>query len=551
MKTVNMKDVVSIKPGKRPLKVAHFAQFGPHSAGISGTAIDMILAERAVGIDAQLIDFDGTKKPSKVGLERSGVITVGPSIAKTADILVRHSAIPPAIKNLGIPIVMCLHGRPEYTFLLDYSKKHAVINCYLNSAKDPQYAGFITFWKQHLDYLNILLPKTTIDYVPAMVDLDLYNPKGIKYDYSDIGGSPNILITDMFREDVNPFNMLLAASTFIREYYPKGKAHIYGMMRLKESPVKELIGAMKAAGVLGDVQPLVRDMDRIYRSADMLITPHVIATRVVREALASGLPIVGGNGNPYTVYQANHLDVPGFAAEMARCWDTIKGKKQFRQEARQKAEFEFNPKTSGEYIKDIFERILKNKPKTKLKPKGETMIYNFIPYAPGEKEELGKTYNRYMELLKDNDWACFLDHDAMFTTTDWYHQLQEIIADNPEYSCLSAVTNRIGNPQQKIANLKPNHDMIYHRKIGSMSQDQNRTTVIDVTDKHCISGVVILVKKSAWKKAGGFKDGFLGIDNKFHQSIAKAGMKVGVCRGLYVYHYYRADENSELKPIEA
>ena len=33
-----------------------------------------------------------------------------------------------------------------------------------------------------------------------------------------------------------------------------------------------------------------------------------------------------------------------------------------------------------------------------------------------------------MEILpNDNDWGCFIDHDAMFTTEDWYKQIDKII----------------------------------------------------------------------------------------------------------------------------
>lgn len=569
METVNMKDVISIKElsKKRKMKVAHFAQYAPYSAGICGTAIEMVLAERTVGIDSILIDYNGTKNPSIVGQERSGVITVGPSQAKDADIIVRHSAVPMAIKNLGIPIVMCLHGRPEYTFLLDYSKKYAVIDCYLKNAKDPQYMGFITFWKQHLDYLNILLPNTKVDYVPAMVDLNFYKPTGARYDFAEDGGTPNILIADMFREDVNPFNMLVAAAIFKKKYCPEAKAHIYGMQRLKESPMKDLIGAMKVAGVIGEAKPLVADMERVYRSCDMLITPHVIATRIVREALASGLPIVAGNGSPYTSWQANHLDAHGFAERMNECWKDIQeirpygvDRKEIRKKTRATAEKEFSIKKAGEAILPIYERILAQ-PKPIIEIKAKPMIYNFIAMcSPDEGRYIGKAYNRYMELVPDDSWVCFLDHDAMFTTANsqeglpnWQDQLHAVIQANPEYSCFSAMTNRIGNSEQRYVGIdQNNHDMNYHRQIGKRAYDQFTTSVKDVTNTHCISGVVMLVKKEAWKKVGGFKTdgspGVLGVDNDFHIRLKKAGLKIGLAKGVYVYHYYRADGKG-LQPV--
>ena len=179
------------------------------------------------------------------------------------------------------------------------------------------------------------------------------------------------------------------------------------------------------------------------------------------------------------------------------------------------------------------------------------MIYNFIVYATySEGKDIGQAYNRYMKLLpKKDDWACFLDHDAMWTTEDWFKQIGNVLVANPEDGLLTACTNRIGNPEQKISNLQDTHDMLYHRAIGRQLRQQGDLTVKDVTKTHCISGVVMLIKKSVWKKAGGFREnGFLGVDNDFHQRVVASGGKVGVMRGIYVYHCYRADSESGLQP---
>ena len=179
------------------------------------------------------------------------------------------------------------------------------------------------------------------------------------------------------------------------------------------------------------------------------------------------------------------------------------------------------------------------------------MIYDFIAYAPKDyHKDIGRVYNKYMELLSsDEDWACFLDHDAMFTTADWYTQLEDIIAENPEYGLLTAITNRTGNTEQRVANIDyDNHNICYHRRIGTMAQEQNRTTVTNVSKTRTISGVVMLVKKAVWRKAGGFTGGFLKVDNDFHRRVVNAGGKVGIMKGVYVYHWYRF-ENSDLKPL--
>ena len=96
------------------------------------------------------------------------------------------------------------------------------------------------------------------------------------------------------------------------------------------------------------------------------------------------------------------------------------------------------------------------------------MIYTNIPYTPSEYgTNLGYAYNKFMELLpNDDDWACFLDHDAMFTTSNWYHQLETIIKNNPDVGAFGARTNRVANTFQLVGNINlMSNDLEYHRNV--------------------------------------------------------------------------------------
>lgn len=539
----------------RQLKIAHFGNFSPNSCGMFHTTSDTVLAEREVGIDSQFIDwgFSGNynQRHSRVGLTHGTVTTIAPQWAiDEADILVLHSALPDFVKACGKPIVVAIHGRPEYSFILEKLKKGSCLNLYHKLAKDLQVMSFFTYWEEHLDYWNMLLKKS-VDYVPAMVDLKTFCPDGSKVDFK-AGGKPNILIADIWREDTSPFNVVFAAAKFIKEKCPGGKIHIYGMSKPNETPaMSNILNPLKERGIVGDMHGLVKNINEVYRAADMLITPHNIATRVVREALASGCPVVAGTGSKYTDFQADSHNIPEFANEIGRCYQNLT-----RAGVRQVAEENFSLEQSGKSLEKIYRKVLKNKPrrkKKKLIKKRNYKIYNFIAYTiPEEEKNLGRAYNRYMELLpNDNDWVCFLDHDAMFTTSDWYHQLYEVIDANPGYSCFTAIANRIGNPDQRFAGIdQDNHDIVYHREVGKKAQVQFRTEVKDITDKQLLSGVMILIQKSAWEKAGKFlEDGFLGIDNYFDKALREGGMKSGVAKGIYLYHWYRF-KDSELKPIE-
>lgn len=173
------------------------------------------------------------------------------------------------------------------------------------------------------------------------------------------------------------------------------------------------------------------------------------------------------------------------------------------------------------------------------------MIHTYIPYAPKSMDKnIGAVYNNFMQMIPEDDWACFLDHDAMFTTLNWYQQLENIIEDlgsgEHDAGLLTVCTNRIGNLEQLIEGADPlNHDIYYHRKIGKQRQVEygNSLRVCE----HLISGIVILIPKKVWQQTCGFSHGFLGVDNDIDSKIRELGYKSYIMDGVYCYHWYRAD----------
>lgn len=173
---------------------------------------------------------------------------------------------------------------------------------------------------------------------------------------------------------------------------------------------------------------------------------------------------------------------------------------------------------------------------------GRVSVHTYIAYCPREYgQNLGLAYNSFMEYLRDDDWVVFLDHDAMFTTRDWYHQICEIIKANPDAGLLGVCTNRIGQVKQLVSGIDPNdHDLAHHRQIGKDLQAKFRHVV-----EEChvpLSGLVMCTSKATWKAAGGFRDGFLGVDNYYQRDVlTRAHKKTFIMRGVYLYHWYRAD----------
>jgi GT2 family glycosyltransferase len=174
------------------------------------------------------------------------------------------------------------------------------------------------------------------------------------------------------------------------------------------------------------------------------------------------------------------------------------------------------------------------------------MIYTYVPYSPKDKPgNLGWTYRNFMEKIpSENDWVCFLDNDAVFTTPLWYNQMQDIIDKYPDYGAFTCMMNRVGQKYHVPLGVdRDNHDMRYHRGIGKKLAETyyDQITPLNDVGGQYLSGVLILIQKKAWEEIGGCPDGFLGVDNEIHRRCVIKGVKVGRMDGVYLYHWYRAD----------
>jgi glycosyltransferase involved in cell wall biosynthesis len=346
------------------MRIAHFATISPNRCGLYGTAKDLIISEKKVGLDAGIVDVNVSNNE----IVCNGFIEGYPKMvddiksqsvewARKADIMVRHTLIPTELQNIGKPLVMAMHGRPESSFRLESSGQNPVISAFSKRATDDRYKAFITFWPEYMFQWSNIIPKDKLFYVPAPVDLDYYNPdiKPIKIEES---GNPNVFIVDIWRDDIVPFNVIFAAAKFRQQYCKSAKIHIVGLQGSESKAMTGFLNGLKKSGSIGTVCGMTKNIRECYAAADMVITPHVIATRVIRESLACGTPVVAGSGCTYTPYTANPMDIDAFAGVINECWMDIKSDKEavcdFSRRMAQKC---FNPKRTGEVLKDIFERI--------------------------------------------------------------------------------------------------------------------------------------------------------------------------------------------------
>lgn len=168
----------------------------------------------------------------------------------------------------------------------------------------------------------------------------------------------------------------------------------------------------------------------------------------------------------------------------------------------------------------------------------------FIAYAPKSYGmNLGRCYNEYMERLGDDEYALFIDHDAMFTNNSWRDVVSSAYSEHADETALFiSRTNRINNPYQRLNLLENNHNLFDHDVFATNLAKKYGKSVVECAKLPSSSGVIIMLSKKTWLKHK-FTDGFLKVDNNIHLSHRKAGDPVYIMQGLHVYHFYRADND--------
>lgn len=160
-----------------------------------------------------------------------------------------------------------------------------------------------------------------------------------------------------------------------------------------------------------------------------------------------------------------------------------------------------------------------------------------IAYDESNKKEIGQYYNKIMH--ESNGYVCFLDSDAMFLSYDFAHHIKRVISETKKlaYTCMC---NRVGNKNQ-VYNIQGD-DIQVHRKYA----EKIRSNTIEPFPKGShLSGFMLIIHKSLWEKAGGFKtEGILGVDVDFHRRIRQLGEEIYIMKGVYMYHWYRGGEQT-------
>lgn len=157
-------------------------------------------------------------------------------------------------------------------------------------------------------------------------------------------------------------------------------------------------------------------------------------------------------------------------------------------------------------------------------------IWYIQPYSV--EKNFGKAFNEQISLIPDSDWVALMDMDCMFLRPDSKKQIQEIV-DKGEFDLYGCVTNRLGKGDQVVQEMFDESDISCHVALAEARHEvfygQCKPT------EGIIAGMLMVFRKSTWKRVGGFKEGSIYFDKIFSRKIEKRAVMLGV----YAFHLYR------------
>jgi hypothetical protein len=167
----------------------------------------------------------------------------------------------------------------------------------------------------------------------------------------------------------------------------------------------------------------------------------------------------------------------------------------------------------------------------------EIKIWYSSPYSTAKN--IGKALNEFCELIPDDDWICLQDGDIMFLTPDWGNQIEETVKRyGNKFQLIGCMTNRLGRNIQKVDGMFDEKDITKHYLKAKELSETHYAEVEVITKKRFVAGMFMLFPKSVWQKHK-FKENVINFDDCFSRDIVQSGGKLGLMKGLYVFHLYR------------
>ena len=331
------------------MKIAHTTIYAPHQSGLYETTREIVAAERKAGHDSRLVDW-----MADVFLVDRGVPYAPRHWMNGADVVIDHNGIGD-IQNISAPIVVMLHGTPEYCFVQAQYHDCDLWSAPTMAAAAPRVSALVTLSERYLPAWSLVAPHGKLSAVSPPVDLDYWSPNGAGFDY----GSPttNIAITDRWRPTKHSFELLVGVLLYA-ESHPGTLLHLYAEPDPVTGALAGILGSLRAKGVLGTVMGAVdaTALRAAYRCADLVLTSDCGTARTIREAMACGCPVLADTND--TTPSCNMHDPAAIAAGIEALLGHD-GPAARRATARTEAERLFDPSNTARGLERIYKRILR------------------------------------------------------------------------------------------------------------------------------------------------------------------------------------------------
>jgi len=171
------------------------------------------------------------------------------------------------------------------------------------------------------------------------------------------------------------------------------------------------------------------------------------------------------------------------------------------------------------------------------KKKEPLKVFYSTPYRTDKN--IGKANNDFISLLPNDAWVCITDADALFLRPDFGTCIEQII-ENTTFDLIGCTTNRLGGLHQLHNNeFSEDFNVLNHYAIANELWLKNGSKTEPTTG---VAGLCMIFSKKTWIKVVGFKENSITCDTEFNKSVIRAGGKIGLATGLYMFHMYRPTE---------
>jgi hypothetical protein len=168
-------------------------------------------------------------------------------------------------------------------------------------------------------------------------------------------------------------------------------------------------------------------------------------------------------------------------------------------------------------------------------------VHYIQPYRADKN--IGKAINDAIEQICPflDDWLCLTDHDMMWLLPDTKAHVEEILYTT-EYDVLGCMTNRLRSPEQLVGG-RFNEDDRIREHIRIAQECWKNAGPMVVGARGVMAGFLLCFRLHVWEVVGGFVEESLAFDRLFDFEARKMGFKVGLMKGIYVFHSYRLWSN--------